>query len=445
MKKFNQLLVVTLIAVTTTYFVWFALIFWAYLTTKSVISTSIVAGLQLVITAVTSVWFGSIVDNNKKKTAMLGSSLATLLLFSIGLAFFSLQPESAFLLVSNAPFLVFLIILLLGSAAGNMYNIAVPTLIGLVVPEKERDRANGLFGTVTGISIALTSVASGFILAYGGMSGVLLAGIGGTLLAIVALLLIPVPEKRIVHISEKPEKEGKSDIAKTIAAINAVPGLFALILFITLNNFLGGVFMGLMDAYGLNLVSVEVWGSLFGVLSLGFIASGVYIAKKGVGKSPLRTLFLANLAAWSVCIFFPLQPSIILVAIGNFFWICLFPFMQAAEATIFQKVVPPERLGRIFGFARGVESAASPITAFLIGPIAELVFIPFMTTGKGVELIGDWFGVGVGRGIALVFIMAGIIGLTVTIIAMRSKPYKLLSDHYEKPAEEKPAIAEKRE
>ena len=36
-----------------------------------------------------------------------------------------------------------------------------------------------------------------------------------------------------------------------------MPGLTALILFSAFNNFLGGVFMALMDAYGLSLVSVR--------------------------------------------------------------------------------------------------------------------------------------------------------------------------------------------
>ena len=44
--------------------------------------------------------------------------------------------------------------------------------------------------------------------------------------------------------------------------IRGVPGLPALIVFATFNNFLGGVFMALIDAYGLSLVSVEVWGLL---------------------------------------------------------------------------------------------------------------------------------------------------------------------------------------
>jgi len=42
----------------------------------------------------------------------------------------------------------------------------------------------------------------------------------------------------------------------------------ALILFATFNNFLGGVFMSLMDAYGLSLVSVQVWGALWGIWGL---------------------------------------------------------------------------------------------------------------------------------------------------------------------------------
>ena len=45
-------------------------------------------------------------------------------------------------------------------------------------------------------------------------------------------------------------------------------------------------------------------------------------------------------------------------------------------------------------------------------------------------LIGEWFGTGASRGIALVFIIAGILGLVVTLVAMRSKAYKRLVKMY---------------
>jgi DHA3 family multidrug efflux protein-like MFS transporter len=185
--------------------------------------------------------------------------------------------------------------------------------------------------------------------------------------------------------------------------------------------------MALMDAYGLLLVSVQVWGLLWGVLSLGFIVGGLAVARLGLGPRPIRALFLANIVMWSVSMVFTIQSSVVLLATGLFTWLCLVPVVEAAEQTILQKVVPLERQGRVFGFAQSVEQAATPITAFLIGPIAELVFIPYMTVGAGVELLGPWFGSGKDRGLALLFTTSGFVGLLVTLLAMRSNAYRRLS------------------
>lgn len=209
-----------------------------------------------------------------------------------------------------------------------------------------------------------------------------------------------------------------------------MPGLLALILFSTFNNFLGGVFMALMDAYGLSMVSVQAWGIMWGVLSTGFIIGGLVIAKKGLGENPVRSLLITNIILWIVCILFPLHGSIVPLAIGMFIYMCLVPYVEASEQTILQRVVPFERQGRVFGFAQSVEQAASPLTAFLIGPVTQFFFIPLMTAGVGAQLIGSWFGTGASRGMAVVFIIAGIIGLIVTVMALWSKYYRQLSSVY---------------
>lgn len=361
---------------------------------------------------------------------MLGSSIATLVLFILGFLILMIAPPGSFNSVSNPALWLLVIVLLGGALSGNLYNIAIPTLVTKLVPENKRDKANGLFGTVIGISFALTSVASGLVLGFGGMFWVMVVAIALTLVVVIYLLLISVPEKSIIHTETHDGQSKGMDIKGTLKIVLGIPGLFALIMFNTFNNFLGGVFMALMDAYGLSLVSVQVWGLLFGFLSLGFIAGGLIVAKKGLGKNPLRTLFLSNIAMWSAAALFTVQPSIILLGVGILIWITLIPIVEASEQTIFQKVVPPERQGIVFGFSQSVEQMASPLTAFFIGPIAQLIFIPFMTTGRGVDLIGGWFGVGVGRGLALVFIISGIIGLAVTIFAMNSKYYVMLSKRY---------------
>src|SRR5690606_37748727 len=144
----------------------------------------------------------------------------------------------------------------------------------------------------------------------------------------------------------------------------------------------------------------------------------------------IRTLLMVNIITWSVCCVFTIQAYYWLLVAGCFVWMFLGPWAEAAEHTTLQKVVPLERQGRVFGFAQSVEQSASPVTAFLIGPLTQFVFIPFMTDGMGAETIGSWFGTGPARGIALVFTVAGIIGLIVTIIAFNSRYYRELSAAY---------------
>ncbi len=271
------------------------------------------------------------------------------------------------------------------------------------------------------------SIISGFLVGHSGMYLVLILAMVMMLITNIHLFMMDIPEKEVVHIDGKPPK---LDIRGTFVIVSAIPGLIALIFFSSFNNFLGGVFMGLMDAYGLSLVSVQTWGVLFAVLSLGFIVGGLFIAKWGLGKNPLWAMFAANIVIWIVCSVFTIQPSIVLLAVGMFIYLSVVPFIEAAEHTIIQKVVPQERQGRVFGFAQSVEMAASPLMTFFIGPIAQLIFIPFMTTGSGVQLIGGWFGTGADRGIALVFTLTGIIGLIMTVIAMNTKFYRLLSNRY---------------
>jgi DHA3 family multidrug efflux protein-like MFS transporter len=322
--------------------------------------------------------------------------------------------------------------------AGNIRSIALPTLVTVLIPEDIRDKANGLVGMATGIGFLTTSVISGFLVAWGGMLGALAFALVLTALVFGHLILVQIDEKRVEPAAGAPAEPRRVDIKGTIAVIAAVPGLFALIFFATFNNFLGGIFMALLDAYGLSLVAVEVWGLMFGVLSTAFIIGGLVIAKTGLGKNPLRTLLIVNVITWSVCCVFTIQPSIWLLGAGMFLWMLLGPFAEAAEHTTLQKVVPQERQGRVFGFAQSVEQAASPLTAFMIGPFTEFVVIPFMTVGAGVELIGGWFGTGPDRGIALVFTVAGVVGLIVTIIAFNSKYYRQLSAAYAKAPDPEP-------
>lgn len=434
MRAFHHLLANNLIAGVTNFTVWFALTFWVYLETRSVFATGMIAGVYLVLTAGLAFWFGSLVDHHLKKRVMLGSSAASFALYAVSLALVLAVPEPVMADVAAPPVWILIGLVMLGVIAGNVRNIALPTLVTALVPEDRRDRANGLVGMVTGVGFLTTSVISGFLVAWGGMVGALGFALVLTVIAFFHLLVVgvdePAPE---THDAAGAPILRKVDLRGTLRVVGAVPGLFALILFAAMNNFLGGIFMALMDAYGLSLMEVQHWGLLWGVVSLSFIASGLLISRVGLGRSPLRTLMIANLIAWSTAAVFTLQPSIVLLAAGCAIWMFIGPFAEAAEHTTLQKVVPFERQGRVFGFAQSVEQAASPLTAFLMGPLTQFLVIPFMTDGWGARTIGGWFGTGADRGIALVFTLAGVLGVVLTVVAFNSGYYRRLSAAYAAP------------
>jgi DHA3 family multidrug efflux protein-like MFS transporter len=427
-RPFYAILANTVVASVTNTCVWFAITFWVFLETRSVIATSVMAGIYLVTVAISGIYLGSLVDRYRKKTVMMLSSAASLACFALAGIVYVTAPPDAFQDAGSAVLWGMIVLVLAGGIAGNLRGIALSTIVTILIPEEQRDRANGLVGSANGVAFLVASILSGLVVGFIGVTWMLVYACVLLFAVIIHLWTLPIPELVVSH----PEAHTHSvDIRGSIRAIQAVPGLFGLIFFHTFNNFLGGVFMSLMDAYGLLLVSVQTWGTLWGILSLGFIVGGLVVAKRGLGKNPLRTLFMANIVMWTICIFFTVQASIVLMAVGMFIYLCLIPVVEASEQTILQKVVVPERQGRVFGFAQSVEQAASPITAFLIGPIAQLIFIPFMTTGAGVELLGPWFGTGTDRGIALLFTVAGMIGLVVTLLAMRSSAYRALAANYD--------------
>jgi len=427
MRTFVQVLVNTAVANITTSFLWFALVFWAYLETRSVLATGLIGGAYMLFVAAFSIPFGSLVDRHRKHRVMVGSSLVTLGAFIVAGILYLLFPESTLIDLGQPWFWLFSAIVLFGGVIENMRNIALSTTVTLLVPTERHANANGMVGTVQGIAFIVTSVFSGLSIGLLGMGWTILIAIAVTAAALLHLVILRIPEAQPADVAgQRP----KVDIRGSIAAIAGVPGLFALILFSTFNNLIGGVYMALMDPYGLTLFPVEVWGIVLGVSSVGFILGGIVIAARGLGRNPVRTLLLAVLAMGMLGALFTIREWWWLYAAGMLLYMALIPAAEAAEQTVIQKVVPFRRQGRVFGFAQALESASAPVTAFLIAPIAQFWIIPYLATDAGVETWRPVLGEGEARGIALVFLVAGVVMVVAALLAFASRSYRRLSAFY---------------
>jgi DHA3 family multidrug efflux protein-like MFS transporter len=274
----------------------------------------------------------------------------------------------------------------------------------------------------------VTSVFSGLSIGFLGMGWTLVIGVSALALMVVHLAALRIPERTGVH--AEPQNKWV-DVRGGWLAVIAAPGLFALVLFTTLNNVTGGVYMALMDPYGIDLFGVQAWGIWFAVASTGLFVGGSLIAAKGLGRRPIRTMLLVAASIGLLGALFAIREHGWLFIGGIWLVMALIPAVEAAEHTVIQRVVPYQKQGRVFGFAATFEAAAAPITALLIAPIAELWVIPHMRTDAGRQQ-WDWLlGTGDSRGIALIFVVAGVTGAILALAAFLTPQYRLIAKQYE--------------
>ena len=220
------------------------------------------------------------------------------------------------------------------------------------------------------------------------------------------------------------------DIRGSLAIIRGVPGLLALILFTCFNNLVGGVYTALMDPYGLELFSPQLWGVMLGLTGLGFIIGGMVIARVGLGSNPVRTLLLVNVGIAIIGIVFTIREWGWLFVAGIFVFMLITPAAEATEQTILQRVVPFRQQGRVFGLAMAVEMGANPLSAVIVAVVAQAYLIPWMDGPGADSALGVLLGDGTARGMALMFMLSGVITLIVVLLAFASRPYRQLSRYY---------------
>jgi DHA3 family multidrug efflux protein-like MFS transporter len=142
-RTFHLLLANTLVANVTNNFLWFALTFWVYLETRSVLGTAVIGGGYMLLVALSGMVFGTFVDRHRRWTTMLLSSSLSLGLFALAGAVYVIAPPGAVSDLGHPAFWAFVLLILGGAIAGNLRSIALSTSVTLLVPEDRHDRRTG--------------------------------------------------------------------------------------------------------------------------------------------------------------------------------------------------------------------------------------------------------------------------------------------------------------
>jgi DHA3 family macrolide efflux protein-like MFS transporter len=381
----------------------FALGLWVYQTRGAVTDYALLGACAIAPRVALAPVVARVVDSVPRRRVMLGTqaagALTTLGLLAL-LGAGSLEIWHVYLAAAA-----------LGTAAAFEWP-AWSAATTLLVSEAQLARAAGLVAMAQGVADVVAPVAGGALLITFGVGPILALDAGSFLVAVAALALVRFPEPERQAIAARPR------ISEGWQWLRARPGLLALLGFMAGFNFLWGLVGALAAPLILAFATPGELGMVFSIAGIGVIAGSVSMTVWGGPRRKLAGILTAELISGFAFVAIGIQPNLALVAAGVFVAHAVLPVIGGCGQAIWQSAVPAELQGRVFAVRQAIERAAIPLAYVLAGPLADGVFRPALASGGAAAGLAAILGARDGRGIALMFVLMGLLQIGVAAIAV---------------------------
>ena len=387
----------------------YALLVWVYEQEKTASSVTLLTICIFAPTILFRFLAGTFADRGDKKRIMLAADIfaacgtAVILLlhsFSV-LRIWHLYVISALLSLMNA-----------------FQQPASYVATSLLVPKEHYTRVGGLQG-LSGALVSITAPALGAaLLAFSGVKAVLWADLFSFFIAVTALLcFIRIPK------TASETKSGKEPILKTVmAGFSYLRGhgiILRLVLFMTCVNFLAKLGNdGMLAPFVLGRTGGDqrILGAVQSFVSLGVIAGSTLATWIRPPKNKPRFIFIATAIVFSGCVVQSLSARSWVWYAAAVYSYAAAALMNAVMTGFMRERIPSELQGRVFSAQSTLENCSIPLGLYLGGILNDRVFEPFMGKDSAVrDLLVPLFGTGKGSGTALVFFIAGSLGIVLCV------------------------------
>jgi MFS transporter, DHA3 family, macrolide efflux protein len=384
----------------------FALGLWVYQTTGSTTRFALVFVAMAVPTLLLLPFAGALVDRWDRRRIMIVCECASAIAIAgmtLLAAFDELQIWHVYLGVGVT------------AMAHAFLQPAYAASVPLLADREQLTRVNGLIQTGQGVALVGGPALAGVLMSMMGIVGVLavdaLTFVVGALG--IALARIPRPLRE-----QSAESSLLAEAHEGLRYVTERPGLLGLLGISAASSFLFAI--ASIAITPLVLIVADQDERMLGLqMSLGcsgLLIGGLMIALWGGPRQKIHGLLGFSALSGLAIAAHGLAPSLTLLIVAGFLMFLTIPPAQSASMALWQTKVPSHVLGRCMAMLRMTSEAALPIGYLLAGPLAEFVFEPAMMPGGVLAgSVGAVIGTGSGRGLALMFIVLGLLMTLVSI------------------------------
>lgn len=397
----------------------FALGVWVFNRTRSPIDFALIGFFAVLPKVIFSPIAGALVDRFDRRKVMIladvGAGLSTLL---IALMLFSARLELWHIYLSAG----------VSAVCGAFQWPAYTASVTQLVAKEQLGRANGMNQFGRAAAEIFSPLLAGVLVATIGLEGVILIDVGTFLLAVLTLSIVRFPRLPINQ-TRLNLTNFQKDLTFGWRYILARKGLLNLLSFEVSVTFIWGMVGALIIPMVLYFSNSEKLGALITIAGTGMLTGSLLMTAWGGPKKRIHGMIFFEMLSGFCFILMGLRPEFWLVALGAFGAHITIAIVFGSKQALWQTKVAPEYQGRVFSAQQMFASLASPLAYLLAGPLAENIFEPWMAAGGALsQQLGSYIGIGLGRGIGLMFILMGLVKIAVSVLGYLNPHVRRIED-----------------
>ena len=337
----------------------FSLGIWVYQKTGSVLHLSLLSLLIFVPKIIFAPLNGVIVDRFNRRWLMIigdtGAGFSTLLI-------------AFFLLLNNLQIWHIYIAIFISSTFSAFQIPAYTAILTQILQRNQFSRAISMIQLGESISRTIAPILGGILLTTIKIQGIIWLDFFSFIFSVVTLLSIPFSNQNTGDDTQVKKTNIKEDIAEGFKYLKVRSGLIALLVFLSVTNFMLAVVEILFTPLMLSFLSSQSMGIILSFGSVGMILSSFIIGILGRLGNGINNIFRFMLILGMSLIFIGYSSSIPMVTFAIFLAFFSYSIIEIVIQLIFQKKVSLHIQGRIFAIKQGITFFFIPL-AYLIGGI----------------------------------------------------------------------------
>lgn len=304
------------------------------------------------------------------------------------------------LLCGNASVLKISIGVLISSIFSSLLEPSYRATVTDLLTKEEYSKASGMVSIAGSARYLISPILAGLLLSITNVTTLLIIDICTFFLTVISTMVV---KKSIITKEEENKKSIKESLKEGWKTITSKKGLFILVIVSSFITFFMGTLQILAEPLILDFKNSAVLGISETICASGMLVSGLYLGIIGIKKSYTKVLSISLFFSGIAMIGFGIKENIYSICIFGFLFFASLPFANNCLDYLVRTNIPDKIQGRVWG---------------IIGFLSQIGYVfAYGLSGLIADGVANKLQIGVGRGAAVVVIVAGIF-LSVTALSI---------------------------